>query len=222
MKNIVGICIICFSCIVFCGCQSNSATSTDANSTEESFTISKQNIHCSGKHASLIKIEGDAQVILSETPDKNWKIQLLVPISNTKNWNDWNREMNESGELAPDLEYEACMGRFRVVFLNSKGDSIACPMQPEGDHIESLLSSEIIVNEDFMAQSTISGDYKKMKAIFKQIKKIAFVDMELNIVKRSVASNTLGADSENIDFDEIYRQAKRTYDEEMRNSSKKD
>ena len=221
MKVLRTFCLFLLASCMFWACNSNASDSTDNESKDETKIISANKIQCEGKHADLIKVMEDAQLILAPADNGTWKIQLLIPMSNVKNWNDWNREMNEKQELPPNLEYEACMGMMRLALIASNGDTLNCPMTPVGDYIESLLTSEIMVTEDFLAESTTSGDYKTMKAIFKQTKKIAFTHMDLNIVERSVANNTLGADSENINFDEIYKQAKRTYDEEMRKPADK-
>lgn len=214
MKVLRILCLLLMAFCLFGACNSKSTDSTNNDSKDETRNITQNNVILIGKHAGLIKVMGNAQLILTPANNGNWKIQVLIPMSNAKTWNDWNREMNEKQELAPNLEYEACMSSMRIALISANGDS--CQMKTTGDHIESLLTSEIIVTEDFLAESATSGDYKTMKAIFKQTKKIAFVNMDLNVVERSVASNTLGADSENINFEEIYKQAKRTYDEEIR------
>lgn len=208
----------CVCCLLYsCG---NTTESTEESGTEETRMLMPADVILDGEHHDLLAVSENPRLILTNINKGEWIIQVVVPMTNTKTWDVWTKELNDGSTLAPNLEYDACMSNLLFTLLDKSGKPIECKMELTGDNVESLLSAESEASEEVSAKTYKTGTYSAMKAIYDQIAGISIQNMELDKIQHSVMTNSLGVDAEDINFDEIYKQAKRTYDETTRENDK--
>ncbi len=211
---LLGICLFMVSC--------GNVTETEQEIGEEDTkTLDAGNVQLLGEHSYLLQVADQARFMLVQLNKGEWIIRVAIPLSNTKTWNVWTKELNNGNFLAPDQEYDACMSNMEVQLVAANGKTIPCKMELTGDNVESLLSSESEATEEITAKSHETGTFEKMKAIFNQIASISIQNMNLDEIQHSVSFNSLGADSEEINFEEIYNNAKKTYDETTKQNTDK-
>lgn len=194
-------------------CCGNVTEAEQETGEEDTRTLDAGNIQLHGEHCDLLRVADQGRFMLVKLNKGEWIIRVAVPLSNNKTWDVWTKELNNGNFLAPDQEYDACMSNMELQLIAANGKVLPCKMELTGDNVESLLSSESEATEEVTARSHETGTFEKMKSIFDQIAGIVIQNMNLDEIQHSVSANSLGEDAETINFEEIYNQAKKTYDE---------